>query len=318
MKQMKELLMKKLKYIITIIFIFPLLWACSTTQNNEPSTEGKLNIVATTTMITDLVEVIGGNKVEVHGLMGPGLDPHGYQTSPSDVDSLMRADIVVYNGMHLEGQMGEVFGELERIDKEVFILEDVILESETLDSEDEELPMDPHIWFSVPLWVRASDYIADSLSAYDPENSEYYQANNQAYQEKLSELDTYIRERITEVPESSRFLVTAHDAFGYFGDEYGFEVIGLQGLNTQTEAGTRDVSELAQFIVENEIKAIFVESSVPTRTIESLQEAVQRRGFEVEIGGELFSDSLGDENQDAQTYLKMYKQNIDTIVDALK
>ena len=315
---MKELLMKKLKYIITIIFIFPLLWACSTTQNNEPSTEGKLNIVATTTMITDLVEVIGGNKVEVHGLMGPGLDPHGYQTSPSDVDSLMRADIVVYNGMHLEGQMGEVFGELERIDKEVFILEDVILESEMLDSEDEELLMDPHIWFSVPLWVRASDYIADSLSAYDPENSEYYQANNQAYQEKLSELDTYIRERITEVPESSRFLVTAHDAFGYFGDEYGFEVIGLQGLNTQTEAGTRDVSELAQFIVENEIKAIFVESSVPTRTIESLQEAVQRRGFEVEIGGELFSDSLGDESQDAQTYLKMYKQNIDTIVDALK
>lgn len=303
---------------MTLIFIFPLLWACSTTENNEFSADGKLNIVATTTMIKDLVEVIGGNKVKVHGLMGPGLDPHSYKTSPSDVDRLIGASVVVYNGMHLEGQMGEVFGELERIEKEVFILEDVILESETLDSEDEELPMDPHIWFSVPLWSKASDYITDSLSIYDPENKEYYQANNQNYQEELLELDTYIRERVKEVPESSRYLVTAHDAFSYFGNEYSFEVIGLQGLNTQTEAGTRDVSQLAQFIVENEIKAIFVESSVPTRTIQSLQEAVQRRGFEVEIGGELFSDSLGDENQDAHTYLKMYKHNIDTIIDALK
>lgn len=303
---------------MTLIFIFPLLWACSTTENNELSADGKLNIVATTTMIKDLVEVIGGNKVKVHGLMGPGLDPHSYKTSPSDVDRLIGAGVVVYNGMHLEGQMGEVFGELERIEKEVFILEDVILESETLDSEDEELPMDPHIWFSVPLWSKASDYITDSLSIYDPENKEYYQANNQNYQEELLELDTYIRERVKEVPESSRYLVTAHDAFSYFGNEYSFEVIGLQGLNTQTEAGTRDVSQLAQFIVENEIKAIFVESSVPTRTIQSLQEAVQRRGFEVDIGGELFSDSLGDENQDAHTYLKMYKHNIDTIIGALK
>lgn len=303
---------------MTLIFIFPLLWACSTTENNEFSADGKLNIVATTTMIKDLVEVIGGNKVKVHGLMGPGLDPHSYKTSPSDVDRLIGAGVVVYNGMHLEGQMGEVFGELERIEKEVFILEDVILESETLDSEDEELPMDPHIWFSVPLWSKASDYITDSLSIYDPENKEYYQANNQNYQEELLELDTYIRERVKEVPESSRYLVTAHDAFSYFGNEYSFEVIGLQGLNTQTEAGTRDVSQLAQFIVENEIKAIFVESSVPTRTIQSLQEAVQRRGFEVDIGGELFSDSLGDENQDAHTYLKMYKHNIDTIIGALK
>ena len=315
---MKELISKKLKYIIAILFAIPLLGACSIAQDNEQASDGKLNIVATTTMITDLVEVIGGNKVDVYGLMGPGLDPHGYQTSPSDVDRLMGANIVVHNGMHLEGQMGQVFNELNRIDKEVFVLEEMILDEEILESIDEDLPMDPHIWFSVPLWSRASDYIAESMSVYDPENSEYYQANNEVYQEELSELDAYIRKRITEIPETSRFLVTAHDAFGYFGDEYGFEVIGLQGINTQTEAGTRDVSQLAQFIVENEINAIFVESSVPTRTIESLQEAVQQRGFEVEIGGELFSDSLGDESQDAHTYLKMYKQNIDTIVDALK
>lgn len=220
--------------------------------------------------------------------------------------------------MDLEGQMGRVFGELENLDKTVFALEDIMNNDELLDSEEETMAFDPHIWFSVPLWARASDYIAESLADYDPIHAEYYLENNAYYQEDLEELDTYIRNRVEEVPENSRYLVTAHDAFQYFGDEYGFEVVGLQGLNTQTEAGTRDVSKLAQFIVENEIKAIFIETSVPTRTIESLQEAVQQRGWNVEIGGELHSDSLGDASQDAETYIKMYRRNIDTIVDALK
>lgn len=285
---------------------------------NEAVEEDTIKVVATTTMLTDLIHEIGGEMVTVNGLMNYGIDPHGYQPTASNVNNIYESDIVAYNGMHLEGQMGKVFSELENLDKAVFVLEDTIQDSEILDSEDEELPVDPHIWFSVPLWAKAADYITASLVAYDTKNADYYAQNNNHYQTELKELDQYIRTRVEEVPEESRYLVTAHDAFQYFGNEYGFEVIGLQGLNTQTEAGTRDVSHLAQFIVEHEIKAIFIESSVPTRTIESLEEAVKRRGWNVKIGGELFSDSLGDVSQGAETYLKMYQKNIDTIVDALK
>lgn len=306
----------KLKILSFLALTVAFLVGCA--PRKELNQDDTIQVVATTTMITDLVETIGGDEVTVTGLMGPGIDPHGYQASASDVNSVYEADVIVYNGMHLEGQMGRVFSELEKLEKEVFVLEKVIDASEQLDSDDENLPIDPHIWFNVPLWAKSADYIADSLSKFDSTNASYYQSNNESYQQQLRELDEYIRERVEEVPENSRYLVTAHDAFGYFGEEYGFEVIGLQGLNTQTEAGTQDVSNLARFIEENKIKAIFIESSVPTRTIESLQEAVERRGWEVEIGGELYSDSLGDASQNADTYLKMYRHNIDTIVEALR
>lgn len=311
----------KNKAVLTTSFLFFLffLFGCGLINTDVADPEDdRINIVATTTMITDLLEVIGGEQVNVQGLMGPGIDPHGYQASASDVDKMFQADIVAYNGLDLEGQMGRVFSELGNMNKEVFVMEEAVEQTFILDSDDEDLNVDPHIWFSVPLWSEAADYVTDALSDYDPVNASYYAENNETYQAELEDLDHYIRRRTEEVNEQSRYLITAHDAFKYFGDEYGFEVIGLQGLNTQTEAGTRDVSNLAQFIVENEINAIFIETSVPTRTIESLQEAVQQRGWEVEIGGELYSDALGDASQDAETYLKMYKQNIDTIVDALK
>lgn len=288
-----------------------------TAESIESSDDEKISVVATTTMITDLMKVIGGDRVEVEGLMGPGIDPHGYNATASDVEKIESADLIAYNGLHLEGQMGSVFEQLDNMDKEVLVMENAIQAADTLESDEEDMPLDPHIWFSVPLWAQVADYVTESLSTYDPDNAAYYEENNATYQVELDEVDAYIRERVEEVPEESRYLVTAHDAFEYFGNEYNFEVVGLQGLNTQTEAGTRDVSNLAQFIVENDIKAIFIESSVPTRTIESLQETVQSHGSEVEIGGELFSDALGDESQDAETYIKMYMKNIDTIVDAL-
>lgn len=312
---------KYMKYIIGLLVAIIILAGCNSTNEPEDSGEmtedGSIQVLTTTTMITDLVEIIGGEQVEVNGLMGPGIDPHSYRVTPSDITALEAADVVVYNGMNLEGQMGEIFGELEHMGKEVFVLEEMMIQEQMLGSEEEDMAIDPHVWFSVPLWANASAYITESFSTYDPENAEYYQKNNETYQAELEELDTYIRERIKEVPEDGRYLVTAHDAFGYFGEEYDFEVVALQGLNTQTEAGTGDVSQLADFIVDREIKAIFVETSVPAQTIEALQEAVEQRGWEVEIGGQLFSDALGDEEQNAETYIKMYKQNIDTIVDAL-
>lgn len=309
--------MKKVRLMsVLLLFIALFLVGCNN-DGDTSNSDGTIEVVATTTMLTDLIEVIGGQQVSVEGLMGPGIDPHGYQASASDVDKMSSADIVAYNGMHLEGQMGEVFSQINELGKDVIALEVAMDTAQILDSDDEDMPVDPHIWFSVPLWETAGEYVASFLIEYDPDNAEYYQGNFEAYRVELEELDTYIRERVEEVPEQSRYLITAHDAFKYFGNEYGFEVVGLQGLNTQTEAGTRDVSNLAQFIVDNEINAIFIESSVPTRTIESLQEAVAQRGWTVEIGGELYSDALGDESQDAETYLKMYKQNIDTIINAL-
>lgn len=312
--------MKMKKYIgLSMVAGVLLVAGCSTgTTEEETSDNGKMGVVATTTMIADLVDVIGGDKVEVEGLMGPGVDPHGYQATASDVTKMMKADIVAYNGIHLEGKMGDIFEELGKQDKTVFVIEESINQEELLASEDASLAFDPHIWFSVDHWKTASNYITDELSAVDSENKDFYEKNNEEYQKELDELATYIEARVEEVPENSRFLVTAHDAFHYFGEQFGFEVVGLQGLNTQAEAGTKDVSDLAQFVVDHEIKAIFIESSVPTKTVESLQAAVKQKGWDVAIGGELYSDALGDKENDAETYLKMYRANIDTIVDALK
>lgn len=309
--------MKKTIMSLFFLAIIGLSGCAEGSTSNAENGDEAMQVVATTTMIADLMEQIGGEHVEVEGLMGPGIDPHGYQASSSDVNRLSNADLVAYNGLHLEGQMGDVFANLEQQGKDVIVLEDAFSSEDILASEDESLTYDPHIWFSVQRWKVAADYVTAELSSLDPDNQEDYEANNDAYQEELDELDVYIKSRVEELPEDSRYLVTAHDAFNYFGEEYDFEVIGLQGLNTQTEAGTGDVSQLAQFIAENEIKAIFVESSVPTRTIDSLQAAVQNLGWDVAIGGELYSDALGDAENDAETYIKMYRANIDTIIDAL-
>ncbi|WP_277631366.1 metal ABC transporter solute-binding protein, Zn/Mn family [Atopococcus tabaci] len=311
-------MMKKRAFLLigmVAVFLAGCQWTA--TEAGEEDTDA-LQIVTTTTMITDLVEQIGGEHVQVEGLMGPGVDPHGYQATASDVIDMMEADVVVHNGLHLEAQLGEVFSGLDQQGKDVLVLEESIPEENLLASDDSAEAYDPHIWFSVENWKHSAAYITEKLSAIDPEHAEDYRANNERYQKELDKLEAYIAARIEEVPEESRYLITAHDAFHYFGEAFGFDVIGLQGLNTQTEAGTRDVSNLAQFVADHRIKAVFVESSVPTRTIESLQAAVHQRGWEIAIGGELFSDALGDASQNAETYVKMYRSNIDTIVDALK
>lgn len=293
--------------------------ACGNEQAEEVSEDNPLNVVATTSMIADLMETIGGENVSVEGLMGPGVDPHDYQPSTSDVNAMSEADIVAYNGLMLEERFVEVFEQLDERGVFTIVMADALNEGELLDPEEDEedLEYDPHIWFSVSHWETITAYAADQLSEKDPDNEDYYQENAEAYLVELGELRTYIEERIEEVPEQSRYLVTAHDAFQYFGEEFNFEVVGLQGLNTQTEAGTGDISQLADFLVDNEINAVFVESSVSPRNIEALIEAAGSRGHEVVNAGELYSDALGSEEDDAETYLKMYRANIDTIVDGL-
>lgn len=310
--------MKKVKYSLFGLIVTALIFLTGCYDFNAGQDADKLKVVTTTTMLTDLMKEIGGDHVQVTGLMSAGVDPHLYKASARDVIFMQSSDVVAYNGLHLEGKMGEIFQGLENQEKIVISLENGLDEEDILYSEDSSTSMDPHIWFDVELWQKAAVEVAKGLILADPDNEVSYQENLELYLLELEELDQYVIDRVNEIPEKDRMLVTAHDAFSYFGEGYGVNVIGLQGLNTNAEAGTGDISQLADYIIENKIKAIFIESSVPTRTIESLQAATKAKGFEVEIGGELYSDSLGDSEANTETYIKTVKSNVDTIIDALK
>lgn len=306
-----------MKRILGVVFtISIILIAVSCKSKKEKS--GKLNIVTTTSMITDLVENIGQDKVEVKGLMGAGVDPHLYKASEGDVSKLFNADVVIYNGLHLEGKLEDVFEKLQHQHKKTIVASNALDKKELIASELFASNYDPHIWFSISNWKKMVQYIANQLSKIDAVNKEYYQKNAISYLEKIKNLETKVTLKINELPVERRILVTAHDAFNYFGKEFTFQVVGLQGLSTATEAGVKDVQELAKFIIKNKVKAVFVESSVPKRTIEALKEAVLSKGHQIAIGGTLFSDALGNKNSKEGTYIGMYNYNVNTIVNALK
>lgn len=296
--------------------LFFILGGCKKPADSE--NKNKIQVVATTTMLTDLSRIIGGERVKVHGLMGPGIDPHLYQASAGDVTLMQSADVIIYNGLHLEGKMGKVFENLSIKNKKVICVGESIDESKLLAWEKDNTIKDPHIWFDVNLWKEAAKILANGLSSLDLEGKNVYERNLEVYLKELDEANLYIENKINEISSSKRVLITAHDAFQYFGKAYGFEVYGLQGISTETEAGTADVNKLADKIVNRQIKAIFVESSIPPKTIEALQAAVKAKGFNVRIVGELYSDSLGDKESGADTYILMVKKNIDTIIEGLK
>ena len=276
----------------------------------------RIRVVTTIGMITDIVGQVGGERVQVTGLMGPGVDPHLYKASEGDVTRMAEADVIFYGGLHLEGKMTEVF---ERIRGRIptVAVTDGIDRALLLRPPEFEGSYDPHVWFDVTLWMKAVEKVAGTLAGMDPRYAETYRKQAEAYREKLSELHEYVKTRAAEVPASKRILITAHDAFHYFGRAYGFEVRGLQGISTVAEAGTADIQALAKLIAEKRIPAIFVETSVSPRTIEALREAVRARGFRVEIGGDLYSDAMGDPGTPEGTYIGMVRHNIDTIVSAL-
>jgi manganese/zinc/iron transport system substrate-binding protein len=282
----------------------------------EQEDDGRIRVVATTGMIGDMVERVGGERVWVQTMMGPGVDPHLYKASEGDVRRLFRAELIFFNGLHLEARMGEVLEHMEGRVRTMALATSV--EPERLLSPPEfEGAYDPHLWFDVSLWARAVPSVRDALIAHDPAGAEAYRVNAARYEAELTALHEYVLAQALRVPPERRVLITAHDAFNYFGRAYGFEVRGLQGISTATEAGTADVQQLSAFIAERRIPAVFVEASIPRRTIEAVQAAVRARGFRVEIGGELFSDSLGDPAAGEGTYEGMVRHNIDTIVAAL-
>lgn len=303
--------MKSIKYIS--FFLAILMLGCK----NETQSSGKLNVVTTTTMITDLVETIGSDAINVKGLMGSGVDPHLFKASEGDVTKLVNADIIFYNGLHLEGKLVEVFEKMGRT-KTPIALADGLDTSGLIGSEYFASNYDPHVWFNIDYFKQFAGKVTEVLSEKDPKNASIFKTNAANYINELDALQNRITSIIEKLPKEQRILVTAHDAFNYFGEAYGFEVVGLQGLSTATEAGVQDVQKLAAFIIEKRIKAIFVESSVPRRTIEALQAAVKSKGHEVVIGGTLYSDALGSKGTVEGTYIGMFEYNVKTIVNALK
>ncbi len=309
-----------MKYILKgLLLISLLLSACSTTSGESqlPISERTLNVVTTTGMIADIAKNIGGERVRVTALMGPGVDPHLYKASEGDVTRLQEADVILYNGLHLEAQMGDVLERLNEFGIKTVAVTDKIDRSLLESPPEFQGNYDPHVWFDVTLWMKAVEQVRDTLMELDPDSASTYKSNAEGYLTELEDLHQYVLDQAGTVPAEQRILITAHDAFNYFGRAYGFEVRGLQGISTEAQAGTADVQALANFIVERQTRAIFVESSVPQRNVEAVQAAVQAKGFEVRIGGSLFSDAMGSEGTPEGTYIGMVRHNIDTIVTAL-
>jgi manganese/zinc/iron transport system substrate-binding protein len=280
------------------------------------SQDGQLRVVATIGQIGSLVEEIGGEHISLTTLMGAGADPHQYVATEGDVEILQNAEVIFYNGNFLEARMLEILEQLgER--KQVVAVTEQLDQTQLLEWEDYDQYKDPHVWFNVPLWREVAEGIRDTLIEADAENAESYRSNAERLLAEMDELHNYVLAQVERVPAEQRILVTAHDAFNYFGHTYGFEVRGLQGLSTDSEASTADVQNLAQFLIENQIRAIFIESSVPVRTVEALQEAAAAQDWNVEIGGELFSDAIGTPGTPEGTYIGMVRHNIDTIISAL-
>ena len=302
------------KYVVLFICFALGLSNCK----NKTEDNGKLNVVTTTTMITDLVKNIGGDSVNVQGLMGAGVDPHLYKASEGDVSKLVNADVIFYNGLHLEGKLVEVFEKMGSATKTPIALANELDKTTLIGSDYFASNYDPHVWFDIDYFKQFAAKVSIVLSEKDPDNASIYESNKMKYVLQLDQLQTEIKSKIESLSREKRILVTAHDAFNYFGKAYGFEVVGLQGLSTATEAGVQDMQKLATFIIDKQVKAIFVESSVPKRTIEALQAAVKSKGHSVEIGGTLFSDALGNEGTPEGTYVGMFRYNIETIVNALQ
>jgi len=274
-----------------------------------------IQVVCTTGMVADIAKNIGGKHVAVTALMGAGVDPHLYTASPNDVTQLNRADIILYSGLHLEGKLSELLQRMGSRKPTTAVAGKLPANKIISDAAGAH---DPHVWFDVSLWSQAAATATDALAAYDPPHAEAYRANLKKYQERLAALHEYAREQLAGVPQERRVLVTAHDAFHYFGNAYGIEVRGIQGISTTSEAGVKQVRELVDFLVERKIKAVFVETSVSDQNIRSLLEGAAARGHTVVIGGTLFPDAMGDEGTPEGTYEGMVRHNVDTIVKALK
>lgn len=282
-----------------------------------PAPSGKLRIVTTTGMITDIVRIVAAGEAEVTGLMGSGVDPHLYKASHGDVQKLDAADIVFYNGLHLEGKIADVLEKMART-KPVVAVGEAVPDSLRIARDGGADAADPHVWMDPALWAYTLEPIARELGTARPAKADLFHARADSLAAEFAALHDWAKWELKQIPAERRVLITAHDAFGYFGRAFAVDVRGLQGVSTATDFGLQDVTNLAEFITARKIKAVFVESSVPSKPLEAVLEGCRARGQNVAIGGTLYSDALGDPGTAAGTYTGMFRHNVSTIVSALK
>ena len=302
--------MKKM-FVFTLMFLSTaMLAACSETEETE-----RLQVVATTTFVGDMVEQIAGDLIDLHVMMGPGIDPHDYVPMQSDTARLQAADLVVVNGLNLEERMGQVLANLG--EDKVLVLGDYVSESSRLLEEDSDEAFDPHIWFDLPLWSTLPPIVASRLGALAPEHASTFNARAEAYVGDLRMLDGYIRGLVAQIPEENRVLITAHDAFAYLGRAYGLEVFAIQGISTEGEASIADIEALAQLMKDRQVTKVFFETTIPEATINALVEAANALDHEASVGGSLFSDATGSFEEGLDTLMRAMRHNMETILSAL-
>lgn len=303
-----------MKYIPYLILCLGILFGCS--SSNEQSKD-KPHVVTTTGMLYDAVINIAGEKMTAEAIMGPGVDPHLYKATQGDLSKFNQADLIVYNGILLEGKMSEILSKLGRRKPTVPAAE-AVPKDLLLSAIGYEDAYDPHLWFDVQRWKHAVNAVSQAIIQLDSTNRTYYSANTNAYLMQLDSLDNYVRQQLQKIPERQRILVTAHDAFVYFGDAYDIRVEALQGISTVAEFGLKDIAELIDLIIDNNIKAIFVETSVSEKSINAVVTGCKEKGHDVRIGGYLYSDAMGALGTTEGTYIGMFRKNVATIVNALK
>ena len=278
---------------------------------------GPLNIVTTTGIIEDVVQNIVGDSAEVSSLMGPGTDPHLYKPTPGDIELLDEADVIIANGLHLEGKMAEMLTKYGK-EKPVIKVSDGINKNDLIKSADMADSHDPHIWFSPKLWMQGFEHVTLELQKIDSTKKDYYWANFERYENKVADLTIWVKKRMQSIADSSKVLITSHDAFSYFGKEFNLEVRGIQGISTLSEVGLKDIADMVDFVIERKIKSIFIETSTSDKTAQSIADGTKDKGYALKLDGPLYSDALGEPDSDAGTYIGMFKANVATIVEGLK
>lgn len=307
-----------MKLVLVLLGVISLSFvSCQKQDKADANKEGQFTIISTIGMIGNVAETISGDYAVVNNIIGEGVDPHLYKPTVSDMKQLSGADLIFYNGIHLEGKMGEVLNGLKEKGKPVYAVAEEALKENPIELIKEEGEDDPHLWMDVKVWADVSNKIGQLLGEFDAKNKEFYSTQANEYQAKLAALDSYASAVLSSIPEEKRVLITAHDAFNYLSKAYGVEVRGIQGLSTESEAGLKDLEELIEFIVECKIPSVFVESSVSDKNVKALVEGAKAQGHELTIGGELFSDAMGAEGTYEGTYIGMIDHNVTTIARAL-
>jgi manganese/zinc/iron transport system substrate-binding protein len=309
---MKQLLLFSLACAVPCALFFIIFFP----ENNDVQHSQPFTIVCTTSIITDAVKKIGGDTVTVVGLMGPGVDPHLYRAREGDAHKLAAADLIFYHGLHLEGKMVHLLAHMPNNIVTVAVT-DALDRADLIGSDEFPDVYDPHVWFDVQLWIQIVNYISAAMQQHNPQNAHHYQINTVKFITELEQLNTEIRAEISTIPAANRTLVTAHDAFAYFGRAYNFSVIGLQGISTDAEPGAADIQNLANVIVANKIHTIFIEHSIPPRTMQAVHYAVKAQNWSIQLGDELYSDALGAPEEETGTYCGMVQYNLEALVRGL-